>query len=111
MAAMRTTATVDGGAFEREAAHGPAAARGLCAQCRAADGCTYGPRVEGRRVWSCDEFDGGSPRGDVREVAPLVARDEADGRPRMGLCANCDLWAGCSFPKPESGVWSCEEYV
>ncbi len=28
----------------------------------------------------------------------------------MGLCSNCKNRKNCSFPKPESGVWHCEEY-
>lgn len=28
----------------------------------------------------------------------------------LGLCCNCDHYAYCSFPKPEAGVWHCENY-
>ncbi|MBX3393880.1 MAG: hypothetical protein KF841_00790 [Phycisphaerae bacterium] len=27
-----------------------------------------------------------------------------------GLCATCELRETCTFPRPESGVWRCEEY-
>lgn len=27
-----------------------------------------------------------------------------------GLCATCELCETCTFPRPESGVWRCEEY-
>jgi hypothetical protein len=28
-----------------------------------------------------------------------------------GLCVNCDRRYDCTYPKPPSGVWSCDEYV
>jgi hypothetical protein len=28
-----------------------------------------------------------------------------------GLCVNCDLQYGCTYPKPPRGVWNCDEYV
>jgi len=27
-----------------------------------------------------------------------------------GLCMNCEKRNTCTYPKPEGGVWSCEEY-
>jgi len=27
-----------------------------------------------------------------------------------GLCINCDHRFTCTLPRPESGVWYCEEY-
>ncbi|HTS66225.1 MAG TPA: hypothetical protein VMS37_25420 [Verrucomicrobiae bacterium] len=29
----------------------------------------------------------------------------------LGLCSNCDNRETCVYPKPEGGVWRCEEYV
>jgi hypothetical protein len=29
----------------------------------------------------------------------------------LGLCSNCDNRETCTYPKPEGGVWRCEEYV
>ena len=31
--------------------------------------------------------------------------------PFKGLCVNCDHRFTCTLPKPESGVWYCEEYL
>jgi hypothetical protein len=28
----------------------------------------------------------------------------------MGICSNCDNCRTCVFPKPEGGIWHCEEY-
>jgi hypothetical protein len=27
-----------------------------------------------------------------------------------GLCPTCDFRSTCMYPKPEGGVWHCEEY-
>ena len=27
-----------------------------------------------------------------------------------GLCSTCEIRETCSFPKPEWGVWQCDEY-
>jgi hypothetical protein len=29
----------------------------------------------------------------------------------MGLCSNCDNRSDCKLPKPQAGVWHCEEYA
>jgi hypothetical protein len=31
--------------------------------------------------------------------------------PFKGLCVNCDRRFTCTFPRSESGVWSCDEYL
>ncbi|HQG30499.1 MAG TPA: hypothetical protein PLA83_01110 [Deltaproteobacteria bacterium] len=31
-------------------------------------------------------------------------------RKALGLCSNCVNREVCRFPRPESGVWHCEEY-
>ncbi|KUG23944.1 hypothetical protein ASZ90_006242 [hydrocarbon metagenome] len=28
----------------------------------------------------------------------------------LGLCSNCVHYSYCSFPKPEAGIWHCEDY-
>lgn len=28
----------------------------------------------------------------------------------LGLCKNCDDSQNCLYPKPESGIWHCEDY-
>ena len=35
-----------------------------------------------------------------REVAALL----------KGLCMDCENRKSCTFPRPASGVWHCEEY-
>jgi len=91
---------------------------GLCACCNSAPTCTY-PREFGRTILECDEFDGITP--------PLKRRiRRIDSRPQnrfsgiapnaqnmgilTGLCAYCGGLKTCTYPKPEGGVWHCEEY-
>jgi hypothetical protein len=71
--------------------------------------CTY-PNKGAERMVFCEEFE--------IEKAPhsnsVVSHDEVEELPRArnlkGLCVNCANLGTCTFPKPESGVWHCEEY-
>jgi hypothetical protein len=91
---------------------------GLCSCCSLAPTCTY-PRESGRPVLQCDEFDGISP--------PLQQMMKGVENPSVnrfsgptpytqrlgiatGLCAYCESLSTCTYPKPEGGVWHCEEY-
>ncbi|NNE09590.1 MAG: hypothetical protein HKN20_13605 [Gemmatimonadetes bacterium] len=88
---------------------------GLCSTCTQAAVCTF-PREFDRPIMFCDEFEGEKkpPVHVVRqsaatvEVAEFVAA-EAAVMPR-GLCRTCDHQETCTFPRPESGVWFCEEF-
>jgi hypothetical protein len=55
------------------------------------------------------------------ETFPLAADSRSKVRPSkrvnpqyhpgiLGLCSNCAHYPYCSFPKPEAGVWHCEDY-
>lgn len=46
--------------------------------------------------------------GDLRHS--LKTAIDGKIRTASGLCSNCSHWKDCVFPKPESGVWHCEEY-
>jgi len=88
---------------------------GLCSTCKHAKACTY-PRDPRRPVVQCDEFEG------IREASEKAAnanpgsvkmvhatRPQAE-RKYLGLCRICEKRETCTFPKPEGGVWHCEEY-
>lgn len=97
---------------ERDAADTQVEYRGLCSTCKHASTCTF-PRNEDRPVHCCEEFD-----GEVKEPVPtVVAHREvvneetlADREKYLGLCSVCAKRNTCTFPKPESGVWQCEEF-
>lgn len=108
---------------ESESSHGePSAEQGLCSCCKEASTCTF-PREPGRPVWECEEFNGILPpplgrtslSRSVSSIPPRGVLDEPippslDPLPGRGLCTNCENRATCTFPKPEGGVWHCEEY-
>jgi hypothetical protein len=89
---------------------------GLCLTCQNAPDCTF-PRDKARPVWQCEEF-----MGDVRSPERVsfegsrpfrtgLISQEMDLGPGIGLCKNCANRETCNFPKPEGGVWRCEEYL
>ncbi len=91
---------------------------GICSTCQNAPNCTL-QNDPMRPVWYCEEFEGIEPitLGSVnREVAPTPGprgspRDGVQGlRDLRGLCMNCENRETCTFPKPEGGVWHCDEY-
>lgn len=85
--------------------------RDLCSNCEHA--AEHAGRGRPRRpIFFCEEFEvlGAVqvPEPDRAEAEPPVDTPRAD-RP-LGLCANCDLVDSCRLPRPEGGVWHCEEY-
>jgi hypothetical protein len=89
--------------------------RGLCSTCKNAQGCTF-PRDIQRPVLNCEEFEVDAlplakTTGEKKSsaTAPVDYKDEDSGK-FIGLCSNCDNRRTCVFPKPEGGVWRCEEY-
>ena len=92
--------------------------QGLCSCCKGASTCTY-PKTLGRPILECDEFDGilAPSLGLVhpRNVTPMNPAHQANPRGSdfkgyRGLCSNCEQRSTCTYPKPEGGVWHCEEY-
>ena len=88
--------------------------RGLCATCKHASTCTF-PRDFQKPAFYCEEFE--------IETVPVRKRAGEDNRqstayfavpqesPRLiGLCSDCQGRQTCVFPRPEGGVWHCEEY-
>jgi hypothetical protein len=91
---------------------------GLCLTCDHARSCTY-PRELDRPVWHCEEFEANQAPVDratvesflIEERAKARAAEYSNGKGELkGLCVNCENRKTCTFPKPEEGVWRCEEY-
>ena len=89
--------------------------RSLCSNCKNDSECTF---KKNRREPSfyCEEFeiDASLPVKAIKEEksaasAPVDAEDK-DSDKFIGLCSNCDIRITCTFPKPEGGIWHCEEY-
>ena len=88
---------------------------GLCMTCEHAPDCTY-RKAANRAVQQCEEFESDLPKQDKRGHLSLVgSKEKPDVEPKeenrfKGLCINCENRETCVFPKPEEGVWRCEEY-
>lgn len=92
---------------------------GLCVNCQHSDSCIYLKNTN-RPVLQCEEFE-------IAEALPArttVNNILTTSTPRSktgledkistnfkGLCKNCDNRLTCTLPRPESGVWHCEEYL
>ena len=91
---------------------------GLCPTCNNSPVCVY-RKMRGFDALFCEMFDGyGFPReGEYREGNPAPPRGATRAEPRTpaaetltGLCSNCENRNECTYPRPEGGVWHCEEY-
>ena len=92
--------------------------KGLCSACRNAPTCTF-PRDSNRPILQCEEFEGDTASQKTLSITGASIRwqeEEREGRNRAneveykGLCRNCELRDTCTYPKPDCGVWFCEEY-
>ena len=89
--------------------------REICSICKNAPGCTF-PKDSQKPVLNCEEFEieACSPvktteKGKLPATASADTEGEDSGK-FIGLCRNCDSSRTCAFPKPEGGIWHCEEY-
>jgi len=87
---------------------------GVCAVCEHAPDCIYKADSDGSMILQCEEFQMSVPMPSLPPVSvrprPSSTNGERSSR-LLGLCANCDIREICTYPKPEGGVWRCEEYV
>ena len=91
---------------------------GLCSYCKLELNCIF-IRDPNRPVCECEEFE------EITYVSIQVPNQKnissinssknpsarEDSLPSYkGLCSNCEERATCVYPKPEGGVWRCDEY-
>ena len=98
---------------EKQTASDSHAPRGLCAFCTRAADCTF-PRQPGRPVMFCEEFEGETlttkKTPAPKSESDAKARKSGPSKELRGLCRTCELRDTCTYPKPEGGVWHCEEF-
>ena len=82
---------------------------GLCSCCKNAPYCTF-PRNANSPIWHCDEFDGFECKTTNRITKNFSPQSKTPNSELLGLCRNCENRNLCQFPKPEGGIWHCEEY-
>jgi hypothetical protein len=81
---------------------------GLCATCTKMKGCTF-PRSPELPVRNCEEFEGETLSSGTA-LLPAAAPAQASPCELPGLCRLCAHVESCTFPRPEAGVWFCEEF-
>ena len=87
----------------------------LCSNCRNASDCTF-PKDPQKPSLYCEEFEVDTPppvettREEKSRATASVDAEDKDSGEFIGICSNCDNRRTCTFPKPEGGIWHCEEY-
>ncbi len=91
--------------------------RGMCSACKYEAGCIY-PHSKDQIVLNCGQFELGPPverppatqeQVELEKLWKKTSRKEPQSR-LQGLCGSCEDRDVCIYPKPEGGVWRCEEY-
>ena len=91
---------------------------GICACCKNAIHCVFLKDAD-CPIIQCEEFERFPPiirksvdLGNPKHVGACSATipQKMDTIKYKGLCVNCMNLESCTFPKPEGGVWRCEEY-
>ncbi len=86
---------------------------GLCANCVHATDCRYRQTAQQPLLY-CEEHEVAGSRGNASAAGATPKKDDRERSLRdaavLGLCANCDHRDTCTLPRPEGGVWHCEEY-
>lgn len=89
--------------------------KALCLSCMY-QGCIY-QKDSDRPVWQCEEYGGykNPSEKNARKNNPSSAQKQIslndDLERYKGLCVTCAYRETCTYPKPEGGVWHCEEYM
>ncbi len=83
---------------------------GLCLTCAYSGRCAFRKNARSGTNF-CEEYKTHDRPAPVLPSA-LVSPVPVKNRPSRvkGLCGNCSQYGNCGFPKPEAGVWHCEEY-
>ncbi|OPZ52295.1 MAG: hypothetical protein BWY90_01180 [Deltaproteobacteria bacterium ADurb.BinA014] len=85
--------------------------RGLCSTCAHSVKCILKRAKDNiMGVQHCEEYETACLPAAVRSPEQPSERFKQAPSKILGLCSNCAQYPVCSFPKPESGVWHCEEY-
>lgn len=86
-------------------------AGGLCLTCKFDPDCIYEARSD-RAILQCEQFEMGFRQPPAPATPSLSAAPGArDSGAYPGLCSNCENRETCIYPKPDGGVWRCEEYA
>jgi hypothetical protein len=87
--------------------------QGICFACAHVSSCALtsaGSALNGTQF--CEEYEPAHFLTAIPlcEQLPIMLNRQTSSK-TLGLCSNCAHYPGCSFPKPEGGVWHCEDYL
>ena len=90
---------------------GAPAPRDICLTCNHTESCGH-RGTPGRPIYFCEHFEAFAP---VSTTVPTTKAPDpsVNNQPKSqykGLCMNCEHREDCAVPKPEGGIWHCEEY-
>ena len=89
----------------------PSIAGGLCLTCKFDPDCIYESWSD-RAILQCEQFEMRVVQSPAPAVPILSAAPRArESKTYPGLCSNCENRETCIYPKPEGGIWRCEEYA
>ena len=89
------------------------ATHGVCSACKYDPACIY-EAGSNSVILQCEQFEMAPPVPVARPTSAqprALAGNGTDTNGYAGLCSNCENRETCVYPKPEGGVWRCEEYV
>jgi hypothetical protein len=91
----------------------PSEIKSLCVNCKYNKDCNY--RIQSQEnIIFCEEYEIG---GEIsiktsNKKEPKKSKTTVNKKLRFnGLCINCSNRFNCTHPKPEGGVWHCEDYM
>lgn len=90
----------------------------LCKNCIHKTNCVYNQSPV-KQIMFCEEFEGEKLPAlqsvIVRNLSQIEEEVGAENDVKqesklMGLCRTCEHRNSCTYPKPEGGVWNCDEF-
>lgn len=82
---------------------------GLCTTCKNGPTCMFLNGVS-RQILHCEEFQVSQEEVE-KQVNTFLENNKEPKTEIKGLCATCENLSECSYNKPESGIWHCEDYA
>ena len=83
---------------------------GICVNCDHKNDCAYRQNPD-KPILFCEQFEIYTEPSKTMSIKRQKQETETDVNKFKGLCQNCENRSSCMYPKPESGVWHCEEYI
>jgi hypothetical protein len=89
------------------------ATQGVCSVCKFGSACNFESGAV-RVILQCEQFEPAFPAQKSRPMRTQSRAMPANGEHAddcAGICTNCGNRETCTYPKPEGGIWRCEDYV